>query len=167
MRLIPTRWAPTQLRASERLYLKFHLLAPHLQVIIDGRDFNKKQRDKAQEILDHITDELFLLCNVFHIDVLSLLSTYSLQYQVKGKCIIGEYRRQIEFTENLEKLRGGQSHHLQTFLKTAKCTNRASALREHLNSNCKKPLDSCNTLEMYETSKYKAFKCVRYNLYSV
>lgn len=141
--------------------MKWHVLVKHLENMIGGRTFDKKQRDKAKLIKGNITDEYFMTTKIFNLDSLSLLSTYSLQYQVSGKSVIGDYATQMRFKRDLEVLRNGNSHHLKEFLQKAKCTNKASDLRDHLLNCTHYPLTSCGTLENYESSKYKAFKCIR------
>ena len=130
--------------------------------MVQGREFDKSQREKASQIHGNVTDEYFMTSVVFHMDALSLLSTYSLHYQTSGKSVIGDYATQNKFRQDAEILRTGHSHNVQTFLNQAKCTDKAGELGQYLDSDCKNDtIESCKTLEKYESSQFKAFKCIR------
>ena len=69
--------------------MKFHILVPHLDEIIEGNVFSAKQKEKAGWIKSNVTDERFVSLLALEIDVLSVLTVQSLSYQRVGGTIIG------------------------------------------------------------------------------
>ena len=123
---------------------------PHLEEIVEGRVFDKKQRIKAENLQSNVTDENFVILTALHIDVLSLMASQSLIYQKEGSTIIGEYERQQFFAKNLLKLKSGETEGLKKFLDEVKCAHTGKQLQAYLTSNCKKTVKSCSTISNFE-----------------
>ena len=67
----------------------------------------------------------------------------------------------MSFAENLAKLKTGKTKNFANFLKEAKCAKNAKELKAYLDSDCTKVIESCNTIEKFDKTKSKAYKCVK------
>ena len=69
---------------------------------------------------------------------------------------IGEHNRQIYFFEQLNMLKGANTEGMKTFFSDVKCTDSQITLNEYLQNDT--PIPSCNDLNTYENSPFKAYK---------
>ena len=136
---------------------KFQTVIEHIKRIKKAKvsEFSKKTKDKAKEIEQSITEDHFISTMNFQLDVLSLVSRQSLFYQKSAKSTIGDYKRQIYFSKNLDKLKEQKTYHFSEFLQDSKCTENLMDLNRHIQSNGTYELPSCETLEKFEKSKYR------------
>ena len=159
-KIFDVRWAASTYEAALRLANRYDILMSHLQLIIDSsnKEWSKNARQKAQQLRDDLNDENFLILLNFQIDVLSHMALQSLFYQKSAASVIGEFKKQKLFTERLKELAKGKSDNLARFLHEVKCTNNANKMKQYLKSKKDSLVESCDTIEKYEASTYKAYK---------
>lgn len=130
-----------------------HLQNVHRDI---AKEWTPKQREKALELYNVLTDEDFLILLNLQLDVLASMSTQSLIYQKKHGTLIGEYSKQKLFSMKLDSLRNGNSPNVMEFLNEVKCSNNTRQFNAYLRSKDSDALDSCGSIEVYESSKHKA-----------
>ena len=160
LKIFPVRWSTSVFEAIVRLDQMYELLMEHLLALHKdiAREWKPPQRLKALALYDELNDANFVILLHLQKDVLSPMSSQSLLYQRTHSTIIGEYNRQKLFSKRLEMLSQGQSKHLLAFLMEAKCTDNAGILKSYLDSKDDSQIESCGTIEKYESSMFKAFR---------
>ena len=160
LRIFPVRWSSSVFDAIMRLDQMYELLMDHLLILHKdiARDWKPPQRLKALALYDELNDANFVILLHLQKDVLSPMSSQSLLYQRTHSTIIGEHNRQKLFSKRLEMLAQGQSKHLQGYLMEAKCKDNAGILKAYLDTKDDSQIESCGTIEKYESSTFKAFR---------
>ena len=123
-RIFPIRWAPSTLKSLTNLRKNRIFLVDHLEEISDDRSFSSVARGKAKYLQGILLDANFMALLIFKIDVLSAVTTESLNYQRKGSTYIQENARQKKFMEKMKKIQQRKGDNWLKFLKNeVQCTN--------------------------------------------
>ena len=160
LKIFPARWATTVFEAITRLAEKFDTLMAHLLNVYEdtAREWKKPQRENALALYEQLNDADFLILLHLQMDVLLPLSTQSLLYQKTHSTVIGEFNRQKLLGQRLKWLGEGRSDNLVKFLNEAKCTDKASVINAYLDDPESSLIESCGTIEKYESSLFRAFR---------
>ena len=160
LKIFSVRWSTSVFEAIVRLDQMYESLMEHLLLLHKdiAREWKPAQRDKALAMYNELNDAYFLILLHLQKDILSPMSSQSLLYQKTHSTIIGEYNRQKLFSRRLEMLAEGKSKHLIGFLNEAKCTDNAGTLKSYLETKDSTKIESCGTIEKFESSPFKAFR---------
>ena len=160
LKIFSVRWSTSVFEAIVRLDQMYESLMEHLLLLHKdiAREWKPAQRDKALAMYNELNDAYFLILLHLQKDILSPMSSQSLLYQKTHSTIIGEYNRQKLFSRRLEMLAEGKSKHLVGFLNEAKCTDNAGTLKSYLETKDSTKIESCGTIEKFESSPFKAFR---------